>query len=77
MEELREVEGLSLAAGELGIEPRGVGDVGDEPVQPLHVVLDDVDQSLALFRGLGIGQRLDGTPERGTRLDRSGSPGAR
>ena len=67
-EQLRQVEGLRLAARQLRIEPRGVRDVGDEAVQPLHVMVHDLDEALALLRRLGIGQRLDSTAERGQRV---------
>ena len=42
--------GSARLAGELRVEARGVGDVGDQAVEPPHVVLDDADAARALAR---------------------------
>ena len=47
-------------ARQLGVEPAGVGDVGDQPVEAAHVVLDDGVEPLAVLGALGPRQRLDG-----------------
>ena len=39
--------GLGRVARQLGVQARGVGDVGDQPVQPLDVLLQDAQQPLA------------------------------
>ena len=41
---LRQVERPRRLARQLGVQPRGVGDVGDQPVQPADVLLQDVGQ---------------------------------
>ena len=43
-EELLQVDRLGVLARQFGVEPRGVGNVGDQPVEAAHVVLDDVHQ---------------------------------
>ena len=37
-------------ARQLGVEPRGVGDVGDQPVEPADVLLQDAEQPIARRR---------------------------
>ena len=51
---------LGALARQFGIEPAGIGDVGDQPVEPAHVVLDDGVEPLAVLGALGQRQRLDG-----------------
>ena len=41
LEQADHVDGLRIGAGELRIEARGVRDVADQPVEALHVMLDD------------------------------------
>ena len=52
-------------ARKLGVEARCVGYVGDQPVEALHVVLDDGEQAPARIIGFGQRQGLDGAAERG------------
>ena len=47
---------------------RGVGDVGDQPVEAAHVVLDDGVEPLAVLGPLGARQRLDRAAQRGQRV---------
>ena len=46
-QQLGHVDRPGVLARQLGIEARGVGDVADQPVEPLHVMLDDLHQPLA------------------------------
>ena len=39
--------GLRVLARKLGVETRSIGDVADQPVEPPHVVLNDLHQPLA------------------------------
>ena len=59
VEQLAQIDRLGVLALQFGIEPAGVGDIGDQPVEPLHVVLDDREQPRAAVVGLGERQRLD------------------
>ena len=68
LEQPRHVDRLGVGAGELGVEARGVGDVGDQPVEAAHVVLDDREQAPARLVGAGERQRLDGAAQRGQRV---------
>ena len=54
-----------IGAGKLGIQPRGVGDVGDQPVQTPHILLQQIGQLLALGRGLDQRQGLQRRADRG------------
>ena len=45
----------AILALHFGIEPAGVGDVGDQPVEPLDVVLDDREQRARLSSVLASG----------------------
>ena len=40
-EQLADIDRRRVLARELGVEAGGVGDVGDQPVEALDVVLDD------------------------------------
>ncbi len=46
---LMQVERLFLFLHQLRVEPRGVGNVADQPVEPAHVVVDHVKQLVALL----------------------------
>ena len=63
----RSTRSVSLA-GELGIEPRGARDIGDQPVEAAHVVLDDRREPVAVLGLLGAGQGLDRGAQRGQRV---------
>ena len=52
---LLQIDLRGIFAGQFGIEPRGVGNVGDQPVEPPYVVLDDVHQPLREFSFLASG----------------------
>ena len=67
-QDLHELDVVVVGARQLGIEPRGIRYVADEPVEPLHVVLDDRQQALARGLGLGDWQRLDSAAQRGQRV---------
>ena len=47
VEQLCEIDRRPFVALQFGIEAAGVGDVGDQPVEPFHVVLDDREQPLS------------------------------
>jgi hypothetical protein len=67
-EHLEEVEGLLLLLHQFAVEPRGVRDVGDQPVEAAHVVFDHVEELVALVGLLDEAQRADGRPQRGERV---------
>lgn len=56
---LSEIDALGVLAREFSVEARGVGSVGDEPVEPAHVVLDHIHQPAARRLVLGDLQGLD------------------
>ena len=58
----------ALCARQFGIEPAGVGDIGDQPVEAPHVVLDDGVEPLAILGALGQRQGFDGRAQRGQRV---------
>ena len=64
----RDVDRLQLDAAELRVEPRGVGDVGDQPVEPLDVVEDDRHQPPLLCRIVDPHRGLDRAAQRGERV---------
>src|SRR5690606_13923958 len=53
--ELLEVHLFGILAGKLGVKPRRIRNIGDEAVQPAHIVLDDLQKPRA--RGIGPGER--------------------
>ena len=67
-EELAEVDPARLGAGEFRIEAGGVGDVRDQTVEALHIVLDDLHQPAARLVGLGQRQGLDRAAQGGQRV---------
>ena len=62
------IHGFHFAPGELGIEPRRVRDIADQPVKTLHVVLDDVHQGCLLCRIAHAGHGFDSAAQRGQRV---------
>jgi hypothetical protein len=48
-QQIGHVDRLCILARELGVEARGVGDVGDQAVQPPDVVLNYFEPSFARF----------------------------
>ena len=67
-EELGEVDRRGLLALQFGVEPAGVGNIRDQPIEPAHVVLDDVEKPAPAFLGLGDRQRLHRRAQRGERI---------
>ena len=63
-----QVDRLRFGARQLGVEPRGVGDVADQPVEALHVVLDDAHQLALLVGVLDPRDGLDRAAQRGQRV---------
>ena len=63
-----QIDRRGFLALQLGVEPAGIGDVGDQPVEPLHVVLDHRQQPRAAVARLGERQRLDRRAQRGQRV---------
>jgi hypothetical protein len=59
---------IADAAREFGVEPRGVGDVADQPVEAAHVVLHDVEQTVARWAGFDPRQGLHRAAQRGQRV---------
>src|SRR5690606_1790467 len=53
--ELLEVHLFGILAGKLGVKPRRIRNIGDEPVQPAHIELDDLQKPHAA--GIGPGER--------------------
>ena len=68
VEELGEIDRRHLAALQFGVEAAGVGDVGDQPVEPLHVVLDHREQPLLAVRRFGERQRFHRRAQRRQRI---------
>ena len=66
--ELDEIDRAGVAAREFGVEPRGVGDVADQPVEPAHVVLHDLEQTIARRAGFDPRQRFHRAAQRGQRV---------
>ena len=66
--QLDDVDRLAVAARQFGVEPGGVGNIGNQPVEPAHVVLDDLEQSPARLVGPGDRQGLDRAAQRGQRI---------
>ncbi len=54
-----------LQAAQLGIEPRCVGNIADQPVQPLDIVLNDRHQPAPLDRIVDPRRGLDRAAQRG------------
>ncbi len=64
---LAEVDRLESGAAQLGVEPRGLGDVDDQPVEPNHVAAHDLEQLAAKLRILDLVEAVDGRAERSER----------
>ena len=67
-QKLVQVEDGHLVAHQFRIEAAGVGDIGHQPVEPVHVLADHIDQALPVVVGLGIGHGVDGGTQRGQRV---------
>ena len=67
-EELAQIDRLGILALHLGVEAARVRDVGNQPVEPFYVVLDDREQTRAAVLALGERQRLDRRAQRGQRV---------
>ena len=67
-EKLDQIDRLRVLPLHLAVEPAGVRDIGDQPVEPLHIVLNDGQQAAAAFVGLGERQGLDCRAQRGQRV---------
>ena len=63
-----EVDRLEAGARQLGVEPRGLGDVDDQPVEPDDVAADDVEQLPAKRRILDPLEAVDRGAKRGERV---------
>ncbi len=57
---LEQVERFFLFLDQFAVEPRGVRDVADQTVQTAHVMLDHIQQLVALILALGEAQGADG-----------------
>ena len=68
VEQLGQIDRRRLLALQFGVEAAGVGDIGDQAVEPFDVMLDDVEQPRAAFFGLGERQRLHRGAQRGQRV---------
>ena len=58
----------ALVARHFRIEPRGIGDIGDQPVKALGVLQHQPQQLLLLFRIVDAQRRLDRAAQRGKRI---------
>ena len=54
------IDGLQLSAGQLGIDLGGIGDLAQQPVQPLHVLAHEREQLRALLFVGDAPSRIDG-----------------
>ncbi len=68
IEQARHVHRPCRLPGQLRVEPGGIGNVGDEPVQPPHVVNDDVSQLFPVVLLLDRRQQACGVAQRGERV---------
>ena len=59
---------LAFRPGQFRIQPRGIGNIADQPVQPLHIRHDDRHQAFLLFRIFHPRRRFDGTAQAGQRV---------
>ena len=64
-DEEAKVDRLEPGAGQLGVDARGFGDVGDQPVEPAHIVLRDGHQLRAQVRPVHPFQRIERGAQRG------------
>ena len=60
-EERRDINLARLAAGKLGVEARGVGNVRDQPVEPPDIVLHDLDKAIARLVRANAREGLEST----------------
>ncbi len=63
-----DVDRLGFAAREFGVEPRGVGDIADQPIEPANVVLHDRQQAIPRRIRFDPRQGLDGASQRRQRI---------
>ena len=64
----RHVDGLGVGPRQLGIEPRGIGNIADQPVEAAHIVLDHAEQPAAAVVVARQRQGLDRAAQRGQRV---------
>ena len=64
LDQLAEIDRVEMGARQFGVEPRGVGDLDDQPVEPADVVADDIEQTATHRRVLDPFERVDGRAER-------------
>ena len=67
-EQFGEIDRLGFLALQFGVEPAGVGNIRDQAVEPLHVVLDHGEQAVVAVLGLRQRQRFDRRAQRGERI---------
>ena len=63
-EKVRHIYRFGRLASKFCVEPRSIGNVGDEAVQTPHVVIDDIDELLPILICLDPGQQAGGVPKR-------------
>ncbi len=68
VEELGEIDRRRFLALQLRIEPAGIGNIGNQAIEPLDVVLNDVEEPRAALFGLCHRQRLDRRTQRRKRI---------
>ena len=68
LKQLAHVNRTGFTAGKFRIQPRRIGDVRNQPIQPLDVILDDGDQAVALFRRAGIFDGFNGRAQGSQRV---------
>ena len=64
----QQIEGLLFFLDQFAIKPRGIGNVADQTVQTAHVMVDDIQQLLALVITFGHAHRSHGRAERRERV---------
>ena len=67
-EQLCQIDRLRFVALHFGVEPAGVRNVGDQPVEPFHVVLNHRQQAAATLVAFGKRQRLHRRAQRSKRV---------
>ena len=68
MEQLPQIDRTGRKTGQFGIEARRVGDVGDQPVEPVDILFDDGHQALLLFRIVDPRRRFHRAAQRRQRI---------
>ena len=67
-QQLLHVDAAIVGARQFRVQPGSIGNVGDQPVEPPHVMLDDLQKAFARFRVARQRQRFDRASQRRQRV---------